>query len=43
MRGLSTLSRLFLKLKTSFDRYLLNRVLDVRYTAAPIWRPWRDF
>jgi hypothetical protein len=24
-------------------RELLNRPTDVRYTSAPLWRPWRDF
>jgi pyruvate/2-oxoglutarate dehydrogenase complex dihydrolipoamide dehydrogenase (E3) component len=24
-------------------REFLNRPTDVRYTSAPLWRPWRDF
>ena len=32
-------------LKHLFDkvRELFNKIMDVRYTSVPYWRPWRDF
>jgi len=43
IRQLGMLRKVFRRFKELLENFAETLDMNVRYTAVPVWRPWRDF